>query len=241
MRRWGIGSLAFLTLLLAGCFRYDAAITVNEDGTGNVVTLMAAQDAVLKDLVPRLIQNFGGNPLTDLKDSDLPPGGTVKPYKQDGFTGITVNIPFPAEDDLSQNAQFAMGTAAGIVPSPIDEFLLKREKDGWHFRAFLVDGSTFVGQDITNGPGKDSMAGASYNLRLKLPGHVVRSNADEVKNGQLVWHIDLTAKKGRTIEAISQLDGIRGVPSVGIIWLFSILGGAVLMVAGTAVQVWRMR
>ena len=242
-RRWIVGALAALALLLGGCFRYDAAITVHEDGTGDVVTLIAVQDALMADLVPALVQRFGANPFTDLEDSDLPPGGTVKTYRQDGFTGLTVTIPFPADDDLSGNAQFAMGTAAGIVPSPIDvdSFILQREDGGWRFHADLVDGSTFVGQDMTTPEAKAALAEATYNLRLSLPGHVVHHNADEVRGGQLIWHIDLNTSDPRTIEAVSQKQGIEGLPPVGLVWLFALLGAAILLTGGAAVQIWRMR
>ena len=240
VRRWSIGAIAALAVLAAGCFRVDSAITVHQDGTGTVSTLFAVDDRVMGAFV----QMSGGNPFTALQPSDLPSGGTIQQYKQTGFTGMRVTVPFAGTDDtgdIGDEVQHALGTDdAGPLPSPIDDFLLRREGDDWRLRAHLVEGSTFAGQDLGAANAREMLANATFTVRVTLPGYVVKHNADEVRGRELIWHIDLTAKGDRTLEATTEMAGIPGLPSVGLVWLFSLLGGAILLTAGAAVQVWRL-
>ena len=241
MHRLTVAALAALALLLAGCFRVDTAITVRDDGTGTVSSLFAVDDRVMGAFV----RMSGGNPFTQLKPSDLPPGGTIAAYRDGGFTGMRVTVPFAATsdgNDIGDAVQHAMGIdEAGPLPSPIDQFLLSRGEDGWRFRAHIVDGSTFAGQDLNATQAREMLANATFTVHVTLPGHLARHNADEARGHELTWHIDLTAKGDRTLEATTVIAGIPGLPSVGLVWLFSLLGGAILLTAGAAVQVWRMR
>lgn len=206
-----IALLALLPLALAGCFRVDLGITVNDDGSGTMTMLVAFDESLLS-----LMQGLGDttdsaggtadgdsapvDPLAMLggiDPSELPPGVTVEPYQEDEFVGATFTFSFAATDDVAAAIEDAFAATDAGSPfggeggAPLEGLILRKEDDGgWLFEAAVP--SPAAGQDGLDASMAALLLGdASFSVRIRLPGEVVETNADERgADGELIWHID---------------------------------------------------
>lgn len=211
-----LAALALLPLVLAGCFRIDLAINVNDDGSG-AMTMLVAFDQSLMSLMQGLSDDSGGaddvDPLEMLGGIDpeeLPPGVTVEPYTEDDFVGARITFPFAATDDVAAALDEAFAASGGSGPladasgAPLEGLILRKEDDdGWHFEAAV--GAPMADQeDVDASMAALLLQDASFTVRLRLPGEVVETNADEQSSdGELIWHID-PAGDERTLLARTQ-------------------------------------
>ena len=208
--------LAVLPLVLAGCFRVDISIHVEEDGSGTVAMLLAVDESMLT-----FLQSQGGSDsspldlLTDLDTATLPPGVTVEPYSEDGFSGARITIPFAAGDDVAAtlDAAFAAmgGADAADGPVPLEDFVLRRESDdGWRFEATVSSPTGGETGGVDASAARFLLGNASFAVRVLLPGEVVETNADEqTADGELIWNIDPLGDR-RTLSALTRPAGGGG-------------------------------
>jgi len=234
--------LAALPLLLAGCFRVDIAIHVEEDGSGSVAMLLAVEESMLA-----FLQSQGGSDsspldlLSDLDTATLPPGVTAEPYSEDGFTGARITIPFAAGDDVAATLDEAFsaigGADAADSPAPLEDFVLRREPDdGWRFEASVSSPTGGDTAGIDASAARLLLGDASFAVRVLLPGEVVETNADETTaDGELIWNIDPLGD-ARTLSAVTRPAGGAGPSAL-------LLGGlalaTVLAVGGIGLYVRR--
>ena len=217
----------------AGCIRVEVAIRVNDDGSGTV-TVLAAFD---RDLMELAGDDFDLSELTEIDESELPPGASVEPYEEGDFVGVRVTAPFESGDDVAASIDRLFAGTGGESEGLSGEdglfqrFVLEREGDRWRFEADIeIDAD-----DLTGGTDSEQVGGAlaqflfqdaSFVVRLALPGEVMEHNADEVgSDGELVWNIDIFGGEPRTLSATSELNGGGGG------------GGATIAVAAAALLI----
>jgi hypothetical protein len=208
MRRLALLGLVVLSVLAAGCFRVEMAIRLHDDGSG-VMTLLAAVDEALVEAA----SSSGApasTPLADITAEELPPGATIEEYRQDGFVGSRITVPFEAEDDVAAalEALFEQSAAGGPgeTGSPgIEDLVFRRDGDGWRFEARMDAPSPGGTGAPDEAMARFFLRDASFKIRILLPGKVVEHNADEVgADGELVWDIDLLAEEPRVLAARSE-------------------------------------
>lgn len=196
--RWfkGFGGLLVLMLLATGCFKIEAEISVDDDGSGSVEMLSAIDRegvfSVLEDFDMPADEVGTEAEFCDEFTSEMTPGddglpanATVEDYDQDGFCGATVSYTLDASTDHSQAIEplFDGGDAR-----------LFKQGENWIFEANL-DLS-----DLDDGTGDippamaDALFGdASMKFVVDLPGSAIdgQNNATSVDGGRFEWDIDI--------------------------------------------------
>ena len=115
--------LGLTAFAMTGCIRYELAISINDDGSGVLGTIVAISDA--------FTQATGANSEELVPPDDLPPNVDVSEYRQDGFTGIELAIPFANQGELGL---IASGMSAGADGGGLGDFTLERnDGGGWTF------------------------------------------------------------------------------------------------------------
>ena len=183
--------LGLTAFAMTGCIRYELAITVNDDGSGVLGTIVAISDA--------FTQATGSSTEDLVPGDDLPPNVDVREYRQDGFTGIELGIPFANEAELGL---ITSGMSAGADGGGLDDFTLERnESGGWTF-SMVAAVETGEPTGDTGGPSPEELLeGAFFRVRIALPGELAEHNADRVEDGALVWDLDLMATEPRELTA----------------------------------------
>jgi len=235
--------LLALGLLLSACtIRLDAAVTVNEDNSGQFSVFVG-----LDKEFRQLAEQNGGSGLS-FTDSlkDVPPGWEVAEVTDGDFQGVRMSTDFTSLADLESKAQQLRESGdAAASPSFLTDFGLTHEGDEFRFSVDLQG----IGQGLTEGlgggsGGEDLLQGMDpaelfsnlFQIRflLTLPGKIGENNADEVDGNTLIWNIDMT-DEGKTLNAVSSTGGSsRSV-------LYLIGGIALLVVLGAAVIATRRR
>ena len=189
-----------LATVSAGCIRVELGLTVHEDGSGRIDLVYAVENA-LADAFAGFVED-GDTGIWG--DADLPPNASVEAYSGDGFTGERVVILL---DDMARAAEL-IGQIS-VPDGTFDGLLLTRNQDdGWHFEfpvPTLADAAEITDAD------EDALAiagllidGASYEVRVALPGTITDHNADIEADGTLVWSIALASTETRTLTANSR-------------------------------------
>lgn len=205
--------LALGALVLTGCLRVQLTFTVHDDGSGVVSTLFAVDETLLA---------LTGESAEDILGAagDLPAGGVIEAYEEDGFVGQFVTVAVP---DMARAAEFLGGVDAAADTT--DELSFVREGEGWRFTMSIPSGEELAGDggdiDLAGALGDD----AFFRVRVALPGEVVEHNADRFEGGMLVWEIDWTSSEPRMLSAVSQ-PGSGGGMDFG---LAVVLGGVVAL------------
>ena len=183
--------LGLTAFAMTGCIRYELAISINDDGSGVLGTIVAISDA--------FTQTTGASTEELVPPGDLPPNVDVSEYRQDGFTGIELAIPFANQAELGL---IAGGMSAGADGGGLGDFTLERnDGGGWTF-SMLAAVETGEPTGDTGGPSPEELlAGAFFRIRIALPGELVEHNADRVEDGSLVWELDLMATEPRELTA----------------------------------------
>lgn len=198
--------VAALVVVSAGCLRTEIDIDVSDDGSVQYGGVFAADpDAIgqLEELFGELGEDGEGLPdrdqicdefVTDQGFDDLPSGegveASVEPYDEDGFCGVRFNV--TADADAANEALAGFGTGGDIT-------LREEPGGGWYFELPLGD----LGDagDVTEFPGfGDFFDGASFVVRVKLPGTQIDHNADEIaSDGTMIWNVDLLNPPGTSL------------------------------------------
>ena len=183
-----------LLLLLTSCIKYEGTIKIEDDGSGTVTVLTAVNPEAFEVLEAFAGEgeDFGdaGQICDDFNndvnsESDVPEGGTIEAYNEDGFCGATVRYPLAASDDHSaQLGEFLDDTTR-----------LYRQGDNWIFETdFSADEITGEAEDLGDDFVADLFGDASFQITVDLPGRAVggANNADQVgDDGVFRWNIDL--------------------------------------------------
>jgi hypothetical protein len=242
-------------LVLTGCIRAEIAIRVNEEGSGTVSVLTAVDGSVLAAFAGEGGSGLGdllgdgdgdiASAFTDVDDEDLPPGASIEAYEDGDFVGARVTVPFEAGDDVASaldqlSEESGDETPFAGVGGAFESFVLERdgEGDGWRFEAQLSEDATDAG--LGDGGGDafgDAIAGAllgdaSFTVRLALPGEIVEHDADELTDGELVWHLDVLDPGARPLMARSEASSDSGGGVSSGVLVIGLLVVAGLLTAG---------
>lgn len=206
-------SLLAAVAVLAGCYRTDMAIHVDDDGSGSFEIVFAIDreawerfggSGLLFD--EETGEDFGDDPCGQIRAQiessaeEVPAGTEVKPYEQDGFCGVQMRGEFSSIDQLDE-------LLIDADDGTFSTFTLERDGDAWVFEAEPLpteDAGEMVGFE-------ELMQGASNVFRLRLPGRQVDHNADRIDDdGTLIWNLGVTGET-RTLRARTEPgDPIRG-------------------------------
>jgi hypothetical protein len=218
--------LACALLLLAGCVRGSARLTLSQEGTvsGNVVV---AVDEHVVELGGMTADEF----TTQLTTRDGgPPDGTMglplrlaeaEPYRESGFVGARYRFADVPADEFRQPAGGAR------------EVFTQQDDGSWQFAARVLERGPFT--DFTNITGLD--------LRGNLLVTVTFPYAVETHNGVLeqpnvvTWNVDLTDRaptlRATTGTELASIPGGDGLP-----WAAVVVGVATLLVLVVLGALW---
>ncbi|MFN3219315.1 MAG: hypothetical protein ACE367_22735 [Acidimicrobiales bacterium] len=198
--------VAALVVVSAGCLRTEIDIDVSDDGSVQYGGVFAVDpDAIgqLDELFGELGESGEGVPgrdeicdefVTEQGFDDMPSGegvdASVEPYDEDGFCGVRFNV--TADADAANEALAGFATGGDII-------LRQEPGGGWYFELPLGD----LGDagDVADFPGFDGFFdGASFVVRVKLPGTQIDHNADEIaSDGTMIWNVDLLDPPGTSL------------------------------------------
>ncbi len=181
--------LGLTAFAMTGCLRFEMAIRINDDGSGVFGTIVAISD--------EFTEATGASSEEGIPTDDLPPGAEVSEYREDGFTGIELAIPF------ANTAQLALLTSGmGEDAGGLNDFTLERnDSGGWTFSMLATVETGEITGDAGGMMPEDILKGTFFRVRVALPGELVEHNADRVEDGALVWELDLMASEPRQLTA----------------------------------------
>ncbi len=182
--------LAMTAFAMTGCLRYELSISINDDGSGVVGTVVAISDA--------FTELTGASSEELVPTEELPPNVEVRQYSQDGFTGIELGIPFANEAQLGL---ITAGMSAGAGAGESGDITLERnDAGGWTF-AMVAAVAAGEGTAPAEPPPAELLEGAFFRIRIALPGALAEHNADRIEDGALVWELDLSSTEPRQLMA----------------------------------------
>jgi hypothetical protein len=234
--------LVALAFVVAGCYRSQVALTVNEDGSGTLDVLLAIDPDLVQRAAAQAGQevDLGPDPCARVQSTvtaldTLPEGTEAEPYTDGNYCGLQVTIPFEDGADLEQLLLDSFGLGATDLPSTFEEFGLERSGDGWRFDASVdaatgaVPGASLFGQYLE---------GASNRVEVSLPGDVVEHNGDRVEGGVVIWDL-APLGESRTMFASSDTSGGGGDDDDGFPVAWVAVPLLVVVAVGVAVWLWR--
>ena len=183
--------LAVTAFAMTGCLRYELSLSLDDDGSGVMSTIVAISDT---------FSELSGTSADELVPTEqLPSGARVSEYRQDGFSGIELGIPFANRAELGLlTAGMSAGAGTG---GPGDISLEPNEDGGWTFSMVASLEPDEGTGDIAMAPPPELLEGAFFRIRVALPGELAEHNADRVEDGALVWDLDLTSTEPRQLSA----------------------------------------
>ncbi|HBX80433.1 MAG: hypothetical protein WAV45_11185 [Propionibacteriaceae bacterium] len=197
-----------LVVLLAGCVKVEASFTVSSTDSVDASILLAVEDTYASAIKSACSSSASGTV----------PGGTVTPYKENGFTGCTMTGKNLSLSSLSKSSTGSVLTHAN-------------------------GGYTFEFKPGTIGASSSSLKPetfTSFKFTVTFPGEVTSHNGSSTVSGTTVtWTkaADLLSAEGLKATAKEGNAGLPGIPSaagagsflMGLIpWA---IGGVVLLVA----------
>ncbi len=101
--------------------------------------------------------------------------------------------------------------ATASIADTFETLSVRRQGSGWKFDAIVPpvnlssNGSTdALGAAFSQAMAATFLKDASFTVNLKLPGKVVKSNADQVgSDGSLTWKLDIFSNQPRTLSAVT--------------------------------------
>ncbi len=232
--RTAVLTLLLLLLVTACELRVDQATTVDEDGSGTVV-LLVALDGELRELLisqsgeqidftdPESWDQVGG--ITDALPEDV--DYTIEPYRRDDYEGFTVDVRFDSPTQLAAWAE-ASAEGSGLFPTVIVE------GDTYRFeQRFVLDDLTGEEQDEL---GVDITSILDVRMSAALPGEIVETNGTVDEQGVIRWEPNLAGPgAGELMFAQSAVARPDAVPVVALV------GTALAVVLGVGYLILRRR
>ncbi len=249
-------TIAALILFATSCIKFEADISVSDDGSGRVDVLSAVDadgfGSVLGDLADGLGDATEGlgdvtDGLGDICDTfseeggfdeDVPDGAEVSVVDEDGFCGARVTYDLEPGTDHS-------AALAQLIDADVQ---LRKEGDGWIFSAPLdledlaLDDLAGQNAGVPSALVDELFDDAIFQWTVDLPGIAVdgKNNADQVDGGTFTWTVDLLdppanlfaqTRAGGDNSDTSGSDGGGGGRNLGLI--FGIIAG-LIVIAGLA-------
>ncbi len=233
--------LAFLCVLgalaVTGCIRVEISISVDGDGSGVLGYTVAISDE-FSALGGMMDEGFDGAGLPSQEElDDLPLGAELQEYKEDGYSGFVVTIPFDDPAQLESVLEVMQDDGGvGLLPD-----LSQDENGGWRLSMTLpalqeagLDDPREIEDELGFAFAETLLGEGWFRVRVNLPGDVVEHNADRVEGDDLVWEISLTSAEPRELMA-------RTIPSNGWPLVGFVIAGVVVIVVVLVISLlaWR--
>jgi hypothetical protein len=223
-----IFTLLTLPVALTGC-RLDAALEVrlDADGGGRIAARLVADEELVE-----AASASGTDPLAEAAREALAAGWSADLERlRDGARALVVAADFSDPEEFEQLvAEFAQALA-GPELRPLGPFTLMRDADGLRLEGTAGLVPTPAVGDLGLDPERAvALLGEAvdYEVRVRLPGEVLDTNADRVDGRDLTWQVP--AGETVSVEAAGEAPESRT-------WLL-ILGGLVAA-ALSALLLWR--
>lgn len=217
--------VVLLAFLLSACtMRAVVEVDVNPDGSG-VFEVSMAFDEELRTLLeeestdpidwsdPRSFE--GEDSPADMVD-EFPEGASITSYSEDDFEGFTVEMRFSSLDELDRMLSETSSDGEQAFP-----FRITEPEEG---RFELATHGDIFGESEPTGDEfemiSESMMKELFDmqLRVRLPGEVVTTNADETtEDGVMAWELDPMAEAQVRPEAVSEVSSSSALPIVIVI------------------------
>ncbi|MGB1726727.1 MAG: hypothetical protein ACPHIW_01100 [Ilumatobacteraceae bacterium] len=182
VRPFVVTAVAFV---LSGCLAVDYAITVHEDGSGEVEASLGLDIGVLGAFAGGEIdrdeacEEFSA-------EFDQGAGVIAEAFDEGDICGVRISAGWTASDDAER-------ALAGVLDD--DSISLGRTGDGgWRMEFPFGDdvlGDATGGDDGMEEFARIFLSDASFVVSVTLPGSPVEHNADEVLGSTFTWDIDL--------------------------------------------------
>ena len=207
-----VGLVLLLSIVASaalGCIRFDLSIVVNDDGSGVLGYNIAVNDALLTFGGS---EGFGLQEELPLEGEDLPPGTEVSEYREDGYSGFSITVPFADYAEIRDALQPGLDDA-GVVEMPD----ISQDEDGtWHFSMRVPPLGEEDAEDLQLA--KALLIDGWFRVRVTLPGEIEEHNADRLEDEELFWELDFFATEPRLLTASAIPSGgfplaVIGVPA----------------------------
>lgn len=218
--------LATLTMLLAGCIKFDMDMTVSSDDTLSGTMVMAVDRSLMEmggadgELSVEDMMADGGGAF----DDDVE-GVTAAPYDQDGFVGQQYTF---------EGVPLAVLNAESS-DQPGDSLRIERDGDVFQVSGAFdmtesgaageLGSATPQGDDLGEDLGLDPsvfFGGAELRIRLTFPGEVLESNG-QIDGTSVTWDLDLGG--ANELSAVARADAGLATDTL---LLYGLIGLAVL-------------
>jgi hypothetical protein len=216
-------ALGLATFALAGCVRFDMALTIRSDDTVDGTVLLALrQTDSLNGLTNASIDKAVSDGLRD-----LPAGARTEPYDQDGFRGMKViydRVPFAEFDRVGGDGD----------PGGIGRLRVRHENGRITFtmNLDLADPGTVNGRPLVESMLRDW----SVRVSVTFPGRVIEQDHGVTDGDTVRW--DVRYGDTKQLRAVAE-DGVTAR------WPYLVGGGCCLagvaLAAGLAVWLVRRR
>ena len=182
MRALGVVAIA---LLLAGCFKVNMNLEVAADNTVSGSAIIAVDEDLL-ELSGQSVDDL----FADMDLSDLPPGSSADPYREDGFVGQQVTFESVPLSEFAGNGTLT-GSATG------EDLNIVREGDEFHVTGgFDMSGQEFTGTEIP----QQFLDNFEFTISMTFPGEVT-SSTGEIDGNTVTW--EPTIGENTRIEAVA--------------------------------------
>lgn len=218
-RMWPV--LVVLVVLVSACrLETNLTIELNADASGTLITELG-----LDQEMRNLLESFGGG--DDLLSGLDLGGGAPTETRIDGEMTY-----FSATQSFTDLAELDRLVAENQDQAPFERFEISVDEEGALLIAKAAALTEQGGVDVESlplDPAGLADGAFSANIFVKLPGNVVRHNADEVMaDGRLRWAISLTDPLDIEAESSFGGDGVPWLP-IGITVVAVLAIGAILL------------
>jgi len=184
-RIWrALGGLA-IALLLAGCFKVNMNLDVATDNTVSGSAVIAVDESLLA-LSGQTVDDL----FAEMDLSDLPPGSSADPYREDGFVGQQITFESVPLSEFAGSGALS-GSATGEDVSIVrvgDEFRVSGGVD--------MSGAEFTGTPVP----PELLETFEFTISITFPGEVTSATGD-VDGNTVTW--EPTVGQNTRIEAVA--------------------------------------
>jgi hypothetical protein len=165
-----LGALA-IALLLAGCFKVNMNLDVAADNTVSGNAIIAVDESLL-ELSGQSVDDL----FADMDLSDLPPGSSADPYREDGFVGQEITFESVPLSEFAGNGALT-GSATG------EDLNIVREGDEFHVTGgFDMSGQEFTGTEVP----QQFLDNFEFKISITFPGEVTSATGD-IDGNTVTW------------------------------------------------------
>jgi hypothetical protein len=160
-----------IALLLAGCFKVNMNLDVAADDTVSGIAVIAVDESLL-ELSGQSVDDL----FAEMDLSDLPPGSSADPYREDGFVGQQITFESVPLSEFAESGALS-GSATG------EELSIVREGDEFRVSGgFDMSGQEFTGTEVP----QQFLDNFEFSISITFPGEV-KSATGDIDGNTVTW------------------------------------------------------